>query len=66
MSNVSDNRISMKTVSKVTHVFGAEPAGILLQMVTSEEEVIDVFLSKEVVVATKDILQTALEKFLAR
>jgi hypothetical protein len=66
MSNVSDNRISMKTVSKVTHVFGAEPAGILLQMVTSEEEVIDVFLSKEVVVATKDILQTALERFLAR
>ena len=66
MSNESNNRIYMKTISKVTHVFGAEPAGILLQMVTSEEEVIDVFLSKEVVVATKDILQTALEKFLAR
>ena len=66
MSNDSDNRISMKTVSKVTHVFGAEPAGILLQMVTSEEEVIDVFLSKELVVATKDILQIALDRFLAR
>jgi hypothetical protein len=66
MSNDSDNRISMKTVSKVTHVFGAEPAGILLQMVTSEEEVIDVFLSKELVTATKDILQIALDRYLAR
>jgi hypothetical protein len=64
MSNESENRISMKTVSKVTHVFGAEPAGILLQMVTSDGEVIDVFLSKELVTETKDILQIALDKFL--
>ena len=47
MSNESDNRISMNTISKVTHVFGAEPAGILLQMVTNEGEVIDVFLSRD-------------------
>jgi hypothetical protein len=53
----------MKTISEVTHVFGAEPAGILLQMVTSEGEVIDVFLSKELITATKDILQTALGRF---
>jgi hypothetical protein len=66
MSNESDNRISMKTISKVTHVFGAEPAGILLQMVTSEGEVIDVFLSRDLVSRTKDTLQTALEKFLPR
>jgi hypothetical protein len=66
MSNDSNNRIDMKTISKVTHVFGAEPAGILLQMVTSEGEVIDVFLSKELVTGTKDILQIALDKFLPR
>ena len=66
MSNKSDNRISMKTISKVTHVFGAEPAGILLQMVTNEGEVIDVFLSRDMVVQTKDTLQTALDKFLPR
>jgi hypothetical protein len=56
----------MKTISKVTHVFGAEPAGILLQMVTSEGEIIDVFLSKELVTATRDILQISLDKFLPR
>ena len=66
MSNESENRISMKTISKVTHVFGAEPAGILLQMVTNEGEVIDVFLSRDMVVQTKDTLQTALDKFLPR
>jgi hypothetical protein len=66
MSNDSNNRIDMKTISKVTHVFGAEPAGILLQMVTSEGEVVDVFLSKELVKETKDILQIALDKFLPR
>jgi hypothetical protein len=66
MSNESNNRIYMKTISKVTHVFGAEPAGILLQMVTSEGEVIDVFLSKELVTATRDILQISLDKFLPR
>jgi hypothetical protein len=66
MNNESDNRISMKTISKVTHVFGAEPAGILLQMVTNEGEVIDVFLSRDMVVQTKDTLQTALDKFLPR
>jgi hypothetical protein len=66
MSNDSNNRIDMKTISKVTHVFGAEPAGILLQMVTSEGEVIDVFLSKDLVVTTKGILQIALDKYLPR
>jgi len=66
MSNESDNRISMKTISKVTHVFGTEPAGILLQMVTNEGEVIDVFLSKDLVTGTRDILQIALDKFLPR
>ncbi len=66
MSNESENRISMKTISKVTHVFGAEPAGILLQMVTNEGEVIDVFLSRDMVTQTKDTLQTALDKFLPR
>jgi hypothetical protein len=66
MSNESDNRISMKTIAKVTHVFGAEPAGILLQMVTSEGEVIDVFLSRDLVARTKDTLQTALDKYLPR
>ncbi len=66
MNNESDNRISMKTISKVTHVFGAEPAGILLQMVTSEGEVIDVFLPRDIVAETKDILQIALERFLCR
>jgi hypothetical protein len=66
MSNDSDNRISMKTVSKVVHVYGAEPAGILLQMTTSEGEVIDVFLSRELVSGTRDILQAALEKYLHR
>ncbi len=66
MTNESDNRISMKTISKVTHVFGAEPAGILLQMVTNEGEVIDVFLSRELVARTRDTLQTALDKFLPR
>jgi hypothetical protein len=64
MSNDSENRISMKTISKVTHVFGTEPAGILLQMVTSEGEVLDIFLSKELVVSTKNILQIALAEFL--
>lgn len=64
MSNDSDNRISMKTISKVIHVFGMEPAGILLQMTTSEGEVIDVFLSKDLVIGTRDIMQTALEKYL--
>ena len=66
MSNESENRFSMTTILKVTHVFGAEPAGILLQMVTNEGEVIDVFLSRELVVQTKDTLQTALDKFLPR
>jgi hypothetical protein len=66
MSNESDNRISMKTISKVTHVYGTEPAGILLQMTTNEGEVMDVFLSKEQVERTRDILQAALEKYLRR
>jgi hypothetical protein len=66
MSNESDNRISMKTISKVIHVFGMEPAGILLQMTTNEGEVMDVFLSRDLVASTKDILQVALEKHLHR
>jgi len=66
MSNDSDNRISMKTILKVMHVYGAEPAGILLQMTTSEGEVIDIFLSKAVVAETREILQTALDKYLPR
>jgi hypothetical protein len=66
MSNDSDNRISMQTILKVTHVYGAEPAGILLQMATNEGEVIDLFLSKALVTETRDILQTALDKFLPR
>jgi hypothetical protein len=66
MSNDSDNRISMQTILKVTHVYGAEPAGILLQMATNEGEVIDLFLSKTLVAETRDILQAALDKFLPR
>jgi hypothetical protein len=66
MSNDSDNRISMKTILKVTHVYGAEPAGILLQMATNEGEVIDIFLPKVLVAETRDILQAALDKFLPR
>jgi hypothetical protein len=66
MTNESDNRISMKTISNVIHVFGTEPAGILLQMTTNEGEVMDIFLSKELVERTKDILQVALEKYLRR
>jgi|GraSoi2013_115cm_1033766.scaffolds.fasta_scaffold528703_1 hypothetical protein len=66
MSNESDNRISMKTILKVMHVYGAEPAGILLQMTTSEGEVIDIFLSKALVAQTREILQTALDKYLPR
>ena len=66
MSNDSDNRISMQTILKVTHVYGAEPAGILLQMATNEGEVIDIFLSKALVAETRDILQAALDKFLPR
>ena len=64
MSNDSDNRISMKTILKVTHVYGTEPAGILLQMTTNEGEVIDIFLSKALVGRTREILQTALDKYL--
>jgi hypothetical protein len=64
MSNDSQNRISMKTVLNVTHVYGAEPAGILLQMTTSEGELIDVFLSRALVMSTRDILQNALDKYL--
>jgi hypothetical protein len=64
MSNDSDNRFSMKTILTVTHVFGTEPAGVLLQMTTSEGELIDIFLPKALVVETRDILQTALEKYL--
>jgi hypothetical protein len=54
----------MKTILKVTHVFGAEPAGILVQMTTNEGEVIDIFLSKALVAGTLEILQTALNKYL--
>jgi hypothetical protein len=64
MSNDSDNRFSMKTILTVTHVFGMEPAGILLQMTTSEGEILDIFLPKALVVETRDILQTALDKYL--
>jgi len=64
MTNDSDNRISMKTISNVVHVYGTEPAGIMLQMTTNEGEVIDAFLPKEIVKVTRDILQTALEKYL--
>jgi len=66
MSNDSDNRISMKTILKVMHVYGAEPAGILLQMTTSEGEVIDIFLAKALVAETREILQTELDKYLPR
>ena len=66
MSNDSDNRISLKNILKVTQVYGAEPAGILLQMTTNEGEVIDVFLSKGLVMETREILQTALDKYLSR
>jgi hypothetical protein len=66
MSNDSDNRISMKTILKVMHVYGAEPAGILLQMTSSEGEVIDIFLSKALVAETREILQTALDRYLPR
>jgi hypothetical protein len=54
----------MKTILKVTHVYGAEPAGILLQMATNEGEVIDIFLSKALVAETREILQSALDKYL--
>jgi hypothetical protein len=64
MGNDSDNRFAMKTILKVTHVYGAEPAGILLQMTTSEGEVLDIFLSKALVAGTREILQTALDKYL--
>jgi hypothetical protein len=64
MSNESDNRISMKTILKVTHVYGTEPAGILLQMTTSDGEVIDIFLSNALAAETRGILQAALEKYL--
>jgi hypothetical protein len=64
MSNESENRFSMKTILKVTHVFGAEPAGILLQMTTSDGEVMDIFLSKALVAETRDLLQAALDKYL--
>jgi hypothetical protein len=66
LSNDSANRISMKTILNVTHVYGAEPAGILLQMTTNEGEVIDVFLSKALVTRTREILQNALDKHLPR
>jgi hypothetical protein len=66
MSNDSDNRIPMKTILKVTHVYGAEPAGILLQLASNEGEVLDIFLSKALVAETRDLLQAALEKFLPR
>jgi hypothetical protein len=64
MSNDSDNRISMKTIFKVTHVYGAEPAGILLQMATSDGELIDIFLSRTIAMETQEILRTALDKYL--
>jgi hypothetical protein len=64
MSNESENRFSMKTILKVTHVFGAEPAGILLQMTTSDGEVMDIFLSKALVAETRELLQAALDKYL--
>jgi hypothetical protein len=66
MSNDSYNRIAMKTITKVTHVYGTEPAGIMLQMTTNEGEVIDLFLPRDIVQGTRDILQTALEKYLQR
>jgi hypothetical protein len=66
MSNDSDNRITMKTILKVTHVYGAEPAGILLQLASNEGEVLDIFLSKALVAETRDLLQAALEKILPR
>jgi hypothetical protein len=64
MSNDSENRIAMKTIWKVMHVYGAEPAGIVLQMTTSDGEVIDIFLSKALAAETREILQTALDKYL--
>jgi hypothetical protein len=64
MSNESENRFSMKTILKVTHVFGAEPAGILLQMTTSEGEVMDIFLSTALVAEIREVLQTALDRYL--
>jgi hypothetical protein len=66
MSNESDNRFAMQTILKVTHVFGGEPAGILLQMTTSEGELLDIFLPRSLVVETRDILQAALDKYLPR
>jgi hypothetical protein len=65
MNNDSDNRISMKTISKVMHVYGTEPAGIMLQMTTNDGEVIDIFLSKALVAETWGILQIALDKYLS-
>jgi hypothetical protein len=64
MSNESENRFAMKTILKVTHVFGAEPAGILLQMTTSYGEVMDIFLSRALVAETRELLQAALDKYL--
>jgi hypothetical protein len=66
MSHESDNRFPMKTISKVTHVFGAEPAGSLLQLTSSEGEVMDIFLSKALVAETRELLQTALDRYLPR
>jgi hypothetical protein len=64
MSNDSENRIAMKTIVKVLHVYGTEPAGIILQMTANDGEVIDIFLSKGFAAETREILQTALEKYL--
>lgn len=58
--------IPMKSISKIAHIYGAEPAGICLQMTTAEGELISVYLSKEQVIGTRDILQTALDKHLPR
>jgi len=64
MSNESENRFAMKTILKVMHVFGAEPDGILLQMTTSDGEVMDIFLSRALVAETRELLQDALDKYL--
>ena len=58
--------ISMKPITKIAHISGAEPAGICLQMTTKDDEIISVFLQKDLVKGLRDLLQTALDEHLPK
>jgi hypothetical protein len=56
--------IHTKPVVSVEHIYGLEPAGIVLRITTQDGDAIAYSLRKETVEAVRDMMQAALDHYL--